>query len=110
MAVSVPGVKPQDTRSTATWPPNRTVSPRVSSAGGWGSACGTTGSALVADRDRHPVGRDRLDQREQIVRVLAVGLDLEVVHHLERLVVLLAESHRALRRVEGQPLHGGDEL
>ena len=39
-----------------------------------------------------------------------VSLDLEVIHALERLMVLLAEHHLALRRVELHAFHRGDQL
>ena len=42
--------------------------------------------------------------------VLAVGLDLEVIHRLQRLMVFLAEGHRALRRLEGHAFHRRDQL
>src|ERR1035441_10220160 len=43
MAVSVPGAKPEDTALTATWPPKRMVSSRVSRA------------KFIASRDRSGV-------------------------------------------------------
>ena len=48
---------------------------------------------LVADRQRHVLGGDGRHQLQHVV-VLGVLLDAEVIHVLQRLVVLLAEGHR----------------
>src|SRR5689334_16446330 len=117
MAVSVPGSKRQLTSLTATWPPKRIVSARVSSTGcapvdmaaghsraGASAdappAQGRRTSALVADRQRDILGRDLAHELQQVPLVFLVFLDAELVHRLQRLVVFLAESHDALGRFE----------
>src|SRR5262245_28409206 len=66
-------------------------------------------SALRAHRQRHFVGRDGANELQDVV-VLGVFLDAEVIHVLERLVILLAEGHRSFGRVEREALHGGNQL
>src|SRR5437868_5408693 len=66
-------------------------------------------SLLHTDRERHVVGGDGRHQIQDVV-VLGVLLDAEVIHVLQRLMVLLAEGHGTLGRVEGEVLHGGDQL
>src|SRR4051812_37466898 len=107
MAVSVPGSKAHVTALTATWPPNRTVrslvarrlmvEPR---------ACR---SALVADRDVHFFRLDLVHQLGHAPGKRRVGLDLEVVHALHRLMVFLAERHLPLGRFETHAFHRGDQ-
>src|SRR5262249_44959294 len=67
-------------------------------------------SPFVADRYWQFRYCDLSDQVEKVPLVLATGLDLEHVHRLQRLMIVLAENHPALRRVEFHPLHGGDQL
>src|ERR1700744_6265002 len=105
MAVRVPGRKAPLTASTATCPPKRMVRSRVSSADASPAMIAsrptaTTYSALVANRNRHFRNRNLADEVEQIPLVLAVSLDLEVIHRLQRLMVFLAEGHRPLGRIE----------
>src|SRR5581483_856565 len=137
MAVSVPARKAALTLSTATCPPKRIVRPRVSKTGsdmppsvchpgacrrdpssresgarGWldtGDKPRYDSSLLHADRQRHVLGRDGRHQVQDVV-VLGVLLDAEVIHVLQRLVILLAEGHGTLGRVEGEALHGRDQL
>src|SRR5262249_33582891 len=125
MAVSVPAWNAALTESTATCPPKRMVRSRVSSTEAGVRShkapsravepddCGRQRaehiSRLVADRQRHVLGRDGCYQLQHVV-VLAVLLDAPVVHFLQRLMVFLAHGHGALGGVEGQPLQGGNEL
>src|SRR5687768_7777884 len=105
MAVTPP-LKAHDTAFTATWPPKRIVRAWVSRTG-----CSTPDPLfLVANRNRQLRGRDLLHQLEQVPLALLLFLDAEVVHRLQRLVVLLAEAHRALGRVEEHAFHRGDQL
>src|SRR6185503_15328613 len=102
MAVRLPGWKLQLTASTATCPPKRMVSPRVSRTG-CAPAMGLSRNvllALVLDRDRNVAGRDFPHQLQQVPFVGLGLLDAELVHVLHRLVVFLAEGHGALRRLE----------
>src|SRR6266540_7065211 len=65
---------------------------------------------LVLDGRRRLLGRELADQRRDQPRHVRLGHELEDVHALERLVVLLAEDHLALGRLELHALHGGDQL
>src|SRR5437868_14448043 len=136
MAVSVPAWKAALTPSTATWPPKRIVRERVSSTGWdmppldtgcrlgqakrrpntrrvcdlrWVIANARPNLLLHTDRERHVLGGDGRHQIQDVV-VLGVLLDAEVIHVLQRLMVLLAEGHGTLGRVEGEVLHGRDQL
>src|SRR5688572_22936610 len=118
MAVSVPGRNAQETRSTATWPPKRIVSSFVSRTGCSASGAGAARAiaarrgrrrsplaarrplALVADRDVDVLGRNLAHEIEHVEIVLPVLLDPEVIHRLHRLMVFLAEGHRALGRLD----------
>src|SRR4051812_5895751 len=103
MAVSVPRSKAHETWSTATCPPNRIVRSRVSSAGAAAAIAPPTpvgrGSALVEDRDLHVLDLELADELGHGPGERRVDLDAEMVHRLQRLVVLLAEHHFALRRL-----------
>src|SRR6516165_3838530 len=124
MAVSSPGRKLQLTLLTATWPPKQMVRSRVSSVR---AICETLGfareilsppsggeskeiSALVADRNVHVLDLELADRIEDGPGDVRIDPDLEVIHALQRLVVLLAEHHLALGCVELHALHGRDQL
>ena len=66
--------------------------------------------ALVADRDIHVLDLDFLDELRDRPGDVGIDLDLEMIHRLQRLMVLLAEDHLALGRVELHALHRRDEL
>src|SRR6478609_3572645 len=66
--------------------------------------------ALVADRDIHVLDLELAHRLEHCPGHVRIDLDLEVVHALQRLVVLLAEGHLALGRIELHTLHRGDQL
>src|SRR5437660_4357100 len=67
-------------------------------------------SPFVADRYWQFRYCDLSDQVEKVPLVLAIGLDLEHVHRLQCLMIVLSENYPALRRVEFHPFHGGDQL
>jgi hypothetical protein len=133
MAVSVPGRNSAVTLLTATWPPKRMVRPSVARTGcsavhaGGPFACGGTAEGRIRPPHRRAAATDfsqrllrigtgssdagNLAHQFEQVPLAGLGLlDAEVVHRLHRLVILLAEGHLALRRVEVHAFHGGDEL
>src|SRR3990170_3748849 len=76
-------------------------------------SAGTRGMArllLVLDGRRRLLRRELANQRGDEPRHIGLGDELEDVHALERLVILLAEDHLALGRLELHALHRGDEL
>src|ERR1700730_10929339 len=73
-------------------------------------ARGTVTSALVADRDVHVLDLEFANRFVHRPGEVRVDLDPEVIHALQRLMVLLAEDHLALRRIELHAFHRGDQL
>src|SRR3954452_24980919 len=90
--------------STAT---TRCMGPRLR---GDDASCVAHSSPLVLDRDVHVLDLELADRLEHRPGQRRVDLDLEVIHALQRLMVLLAEHHLALRRVEFHAFHRGDQL
>src|SRR5216684_9066234 len=70
----------------------------------------TDPSPLVLDRDVHVLDLQFAHRLQHGPFNLRIDLDLEVVHALQRLMVLLPEDHLALRRIELQAFHGADQL
>src|SRR5256885_6658365 len=71
--------------------------------------CRTTSarkSALVADRNVHLLDLDLANRLVHRPRQVWIDLELEVIHALQRLIVLLAGGHLGLCRVDVHALHG----
>src|SRR5882724_11462210 len=67
-------------------------------------------STLVADRNIHVFDLELAHRLQYGPGQARIDLDLEVIHALERLMVLLPEHHLALGRIELHAFHGADQL